>query len=356
MNMKSTVYLIETNSNSIQDRNSTLLKLIDKTDCFSAYQKNEIIPVKLTIGESTCTYNMQPELVKTVISGIKKKQANPFIFDTNVLYKGARTNAVDHMALAQNKGFAHSKIGAPFIIADGVLGLDGREFKINLNGENKKIRVPSFVGTLDSLLVLSHSTGHIISGYAGAIKNVAMGMASRPTKQIQHSSIKPAVAGSKCTSCGCCIGTCPVEAISWEKEKAYIDQSACIGCAECIVSCKFNAIGINWKEDPFVVAQRMVDIAKFILSKFKNKFFITFALDITKSCDCMSSKNEKIISRDIGILASSDALSIDKAAIDLINQKEDVFLKEQSHDIHQKMLKYASEKQLGSLEYDLIKM
>jgi len=350
--MKSDVYFIKVGE---KDRASGLLKLLQGTDPFSIYKKDEFIPLKITIGDRHCIYHTKPELVKLVIREIKKKSAKPFLFDTNVIYKGSRLNAIDHLTLAQNKGFAHSRVGAPFIIADGVFGQDGKEYEIN-SGHIKKIKVPSFVGMLDNLLALSHVTCHILAGYAGAIKNVGMGISCRPTKQVQHSALKPHVIEQNCTNCGCCIEICPVNAIRKDAKSGFIDQAKCIGCGECLCACKFDAIFINWNEDTNIFAKRIVDVAQFILSKFKNKFFINFAFDITKECDCISTKNEKLVSRDIGILASGDILALDKATVDLINKDEDIILKEKSQDSYKTMLEYAHEKGLGNLVYNLIEI
>lgn len=354
--MKSDVYLINTSDKDTQNRTAALLKLLHTIDPFSSYKKNVFIPLKLTIGDSQCIYHISPELVKLVVSEIRKQKARPFLFDTNVIYKGSRLNAIDHLTLVQNKGFAHSRVGAPFIIADGIFGQDGKEYKID-SEYIKKIKIPSFIGILDDLLVLSHATCHILSGYAGALKNIAMGMVSRPTKQAQHSSLKPHIIEQKCTSCGCCIEICPVGAISFlDSKKAYIDQAKCIGCGECLCACKFDAIFINWNEDVNIFAKRMIDVTGFILSKFKNKFFINFAFDITKECDCISTKNEKIIRKDIGILASKDIVALDKATVDLINEDEDLILKEKAQTTHNIMLEYAYKKGLGNLEYNLTRI
>ncbi len=353
--MKSDVYFIEVRANDLETRRDSLQKLLEKVNPFRDYRKDEFIPVKLTIGDSQCIYNIHPELVKIIISEIRKLKAKPFLFDTNVIYKGERMNAVDHLALAQSKGFGYTRVGAPFIIADGVFGQDGKEYAMD-SDYIKKIKIPSFIGSLDNLLVLSHATGHILSGYAGAIKNVAMGMSSRPTKQVQHSSLKPNVIEKKCTACLLCIRTCPCMAISLKKEKAFIDQSKCLGCGECLCACKFDAISINWSEDHDIFAKRLIEVANFILSKFKNKFFITFGFDITKECDCISTRDEKIFSEDIGIFASTDPLAIDKAMMDLINKDRDLFKETGLLDTHKTMFEYGYKKGLGSLDYNLIEL
>lgn len=353
--MKSDVYFIKVDSTGPGQRVLVLKRLLEATEPFSGYKKDEFIPIKLTVGDSTCIYNLSPELVKLIVSEIKKKEAKPFLFDTCVIYKGQRQNAVDHLNLIQYKGFGQAKIGAPFIIADGLFGRDGKEFSINSPVINK-IKVPTFIGMLDSLVVLSHPTGHIVSGYAGAIKNVAMGMACRPTKQAEHSSLKPLVIEKNCTACGCCITLCPVGAISLKNKKAFIDQKLCLGCGECLCACKFEAIFINWQEDSHIFCRRMVEVADFILAKFKNKFFLNFALDITKDCDCISTKDDQMIAGNLGILASSDIVSLDKATTDLANKNKKSDFLSDTKKIYEAMFEYAAKKGLGKLEYNLINL
>jgi len=354
--VKSDVFFVKLESSEAKARIEAMKRMISAVGYFFKFEKDEFVPVKLTIGDSPCVYYISPELVKLVTGAIKQQQAKPFLFDTSVIYKGQRQNAVDHLNLAQEKGFGHAQTEVPFIVADGVFGQDGREFQIEGN-EIERIKIPSFIGMVDSLVVLSHATGHIVSGYGGAIKNVAMGMSCRPTKQVQHSSLKPSVVARKCISCGCCVAICPVNAISLKNEKtACIDQKVCIGCGECLCACKFDAIYINWHEEPEVFCRRMVDVAKFILSKFKNKFYFNFALDITKECDCISARDEQMISEDIGILASRDILSLDKATVDLaLLNKKSPYLDEK-RKIYEGMFDYAAGKSLGNLDYNLVKL
>ena len=337
----------------IKEQLAALERVLAAANPFSMYTADELVPVKITVGDSQCVYHVRPELVRTVIGLLKEKKTRPFLFDTNVIYKGERTNAVDHMMLAVSKGFGPTKVHAPFIVADGLLGQDGKEYRLE-GGHISTVRVPSFVGMLESLVVLSHVTGHIASGYAGALKNVAMGMACRPTKQVQHSSLKPHVISAKCTACGACLRICPAAAISWKDSRAAIEPSKCVGCAECLCACKFYAIFLNWHEDTDIFCQRMVEVAEFILAKFKRKFYINFALDITKECDCISTKDEEIIAHDIGILASDDPVALDKATYDLANKDGDVFVKAQGRGEYHGMLEYAAKRNVGSLEYELV--
>lgn len=353
--MKKDVFFAPMPDASNEAKLKALEALIAAARPFAGYKSNELVPVKITLGDTKSVHHVDPESVRLIISVIKETKAKPFLFDTNVIYKGSRENAVDHLTLAQNKGFGHVKVGAPFIIADGLIGYDGKD--VETGGQFiKKIKIPSFIGMLDNLVVISHVTGHILSGYAGAIKNVAMGMASKPTKQVEHSSIKPSVIFLKCVACGLCVKICPANAISIKMGKACVDQEKCVGCGECLCACKFSAIKVNWSEDNDVFVKRMVETAKTILSGFKNPFFINFACGITKECDCISDKSDKIISKDLGILASADPVSLDKATADLMTEQKDIFKDENLSQSYITMLKYAESFGLGSLDYTLRKI
>lgn len=48
----------------------------------------------------------------------------------------------------------------------------------------------------------------------------------------------------KCTACGTCVDTCPVEAITL-KEKATVDKENCIDCGTCVDECPEGAISLD---------------------------------------------------------------------------------------------------------------
>lgn len=353
--MKSDVYFAKIDPNNKNGRLSALKSILANAGDFVKFGKDEIVPIKLTIGDQECVYHIPPVAVSEVVAFVKSKGAKPFLFDTCVIYKGSRQNAVDHMNLAEAKGFGAAETGAPFIIADGLLGQDGAYHETEA-GHIKKARLPSFIGMLDSLIVLSHATGHIVSGYAGAVKNVAMGMSCRPTKQVQHSSVKPSVKTAKCASCGLCIKICPASAISLKNGKAFIDGKKCLGCGECLCACKFDAISVNWAEDPLIFSRRMAEVAKLILGKFKNKFFINFAFDITRECDCISNKSEKMISAENAIFASFDPLALDKATADASYEKRTDPYLEKTKYVYEELFDHGYKIGLGNAKYDLIKI
>jgi len=61
----------------------------------------------------------------------------------------------------------------------------------------------------------------------------------------------PWVEQEKCVGCGVCISSCPVDAISMEKDKATINQDECTFCAKCFSACPQEAIRPN-SENPLL--------------------------------------------------------------------------------------------------------
>jgi hypothetical protein len=338
-----------------QTRAVCLKTLLNRIDTYlSEFKKDSFVGIKMTVGDEKSTGYIKPEIVRILVENLKDRGAKPFVFDTNVIYTGQRQNAIDHLNLAYRKGFTPDNLGCPYIIADSVFGTDSRIIKVDFKNI-KEIRVPSLVEVLEDLIVLTHITGHIMSGYAGSIKNVGMGMASRAGKQIQHSSLKPVINVENCTMCGCCIMMCPVSAISEVSGKVFINSDVCIGCCECISACKFDAVNINWHEDVDIFVERMAEYACGILSKIKRKVFINFAFDITEECDCISGDDPRIAG-DTGIFASKDILAIDKACFDMLAGDKDIFSKSGKIEAHQHQFKYAKEVGLGKLDYKLIEL
>jgi uncharacterized protein len=106
------------------------------------------------------------------------------------------------------------------------------------------------------------------------------------------------------------------------------------------------------------VQEKMVEYSLAVLKDKKNKAgFINFAIKINKECDCWGMENPRI-APDVGILASADPVSIDKASFDLVNKAcgRDIFKQSHPDQNGLKHLKYAQEIGLGNLDYELIEL
>ncbi len=294
-------------------------KLLLKTEFLQQVAEKDLVAVKTHFGEYGNLAFIPPQVLKVIVDMIKERKGRPFITDANTLYRGSRSNAVDHLNNAIMNGFVMEAAGAPVIIADGLKGDDYAI--VSAKGKHfNEVRIASAIHGADAVIAMSHVKGHELYGLGGAIKNIAMGCAPPSGKQTIHSDLKPKVKESLCTACMTCIRRCPADAISLnEKKKAYINQDMCISCGECTVLCPYDAIPVVWKTDHTPLHERTAEYAHGILSSKPGKWvFINYIMNVSPQCDCYYWNDAPII-QNIGILASTDPVAIDRASADLVN-------------------------------------
>lgn len=331
--------------------------------------KDELVAVKLHFGEKGGTAFIHPVLVRQVVDRVKEAGGKPFLTDTNTLYVGTRANSVDHIQTALENGFSYATVNAPIIIADGLFGKNYVEIPLNGNHFDS-VKIGSDIANADGMIVMSHTKGHIVTGFGGTIKNLGMGCGNRGGKQMMHSSLKPKVAEQGCKACNTCLKWCPADAILIvDKKKAEIDHAKCIGCGECTVVCPTKAIKIQWKSETVDVQERMAEYAWGAVKEKQGKVgFFNFVMNVTPDCDCNSWSDAYIVN-DVGILASTDPVAIDQAAIDLINAQAglrgtrleknlepgaDKFKGVYPETDHEAQLRHAEKLGMGSREYELV--
>ena len=354
--MKPKVYFIPASSSeSLDSIHKKILALFQQVNFNACFEPKDFVAIKIHFGEEGNTTHIPAEFCIPLIEEIKKNGGKPFFTETCVLYRSKRSDAVNHLLLAQKHGFTPEKCGAPVIIADGLRG--SNEIEVKIPGKLfKKVSIATDAMTANALLVLTHVTGHIASGIGGAIKNLGMGLASRKGKLRQHSSMKPRIEIAKCTGCGQCIIWCPENAISMNGTVAVINEKICIGCGECLTVCNFDAVKYNWKTSNVDLQRRMTEHALGAVIQKRDKIVcINFLMNITKDCDCMSGIQKPAI-KDIGIVASKDPVAIDKASLDLVEQFSGKSLVSQSYSSIDPtvQLVHGEEIGLGSMSYELV--
>lgn len=333
-------------------------RLLKKSAILDKISKDEFAGIKLHFGEEGNTGHISPELVRHVVNAVAGRTKRAFLTDSNVLYKQSRrTNSVDHLNLAHEHGFNITGMGVPVMIADGLLGRNFVEVPIKKK-HFSSVKIAYEISQCDRLVVLTHITGHILTGFAGAIKNLGMGCASRRGKYEQHAGIVPEVKAEFCVGCGLCAEHCPADAITLKEAKAEIAKDRCIGCGECIIVCRTEAIETAWSERLEKLQEKMVEYAYGAVSAVKKPpIYLNFLIKVTGNCDCLA-QDEKAIVHDAGILASDDPVSIDKASADILSDigKLDIF-KAQRPDIDwTAQLRYAQDIGLGTMDYTLEKI
>jgi uncharacterized Fe-S center protein len=305
-----------TNNEPINSVSSKLKTVFQQADFTSLIKKDDFVAVKLHMGEEKKKSSILPLYVRTVVDLIKKQTNRVFLTDSNVLYESPRDNAVEHLILAGKNGFSFEQIGCPIIIADGLVG----ESQTEVLSGYRRFYLAGLVKRVDVIIALSHCTGHLLTGYGGAIKNIGMGFASRGGKLDQHSGIKPEIVFDECKGCKTCITYCPAKAIEIKNKKSYIIEKECFGCGECLAICPHSAVKVDkWHSGSDELQKKMALYCGEIL-KDKKACFINFATSITKNCDCIDEREKPLVD-DVGILSSFDPVAVDRASIDLINQK-----------------------------------
>ena len=215
------------------------------------------VGVKMSTGESERSNYLRPELIADLIHRV-----NGTIVECNTAYGGSRSSTAMHRQQAKDNGLLEvaeldilDEEGSMEIpIEDGV--------RINVD------YVGSHFANYDSFLVLTHFKGHAMAGFGGAIKNISIGFGSSMGKVWIHSG------GTK------------------------------------------KSGGIWGEQDPFLEA--MADAAKGVDAYMgDNILYISVMNRLSVDCDCDGNPAEPDM-HDIGILASTDPLAIDQAAIDLV--------------------------------------
>lgn len=300
----------------IKQRCNAIQKAYDALNAQDVISENELVAIKVHVGEQGNTTHMQPELIKVVVDRIKEKGGLAFLTETSTLYKSQRDNAVKHIMLANSHGFTIEKTGAPFILVDGLIG--NFEKEVRIDGELfESVNVAGDIINASSMIVFGHATGHVAAGFGAAVKTLGMGLASRKGKLKQHSSMKLEIVPQTCRFCKKCIKWCPQSAIVEDHKKARIIPDKCIGCGECLVVCRFDSVKFNWSAESGFMQKSMAEHALGAIKNIRDKCcFFNILLDMTKDCDCFGVVQEKIIP-DIGILASKDPVAVDKATLDI---------------------------------------
>lgn len=329
--------------------------------------ERDFVALKIHFGEPGNTAFIPPYYVRPIVDCVRDAGGNPFLTDSNTIYHGKRSNAVDHIMTAHRHGFLPSVVGAPVIIADGLRGRDYVKVRVDLK-HFKEVNIASAALGSEVIIGITHFKGHLLAGFGGTIKNMGMGFASRSGKQMQHSDVKPEVDPSRCRACFECMSVCPARAIIERNRRAYIVRNRCIGCAECTATCRFGAIAVQWRTEARTFLEKMVEYAYGVLKDRLDRCgFYNFVINVTPECDCLAWSDRPIVN-DLGILASRDPVAIDQASADLVNSASGLVnsalsspdVDDKFRDLHnvpwEVQLEYAEELGLGERKYTLVEI
>ena len=257
------------------------------------------VAVKLHSGEMGNQNFIRPEMWKDVIEEVGGRAV-----ECNTAYSGARNTTRKHYSLLR----AHGWLDAFLVDILDCVGPDitleipeGKMIKKNYVGRNME--------NYDSMLVLSHFKGHPMGGYGGALKQLSIGLASSFGKAYIHGAGEP--------------------------EKKWTAE-----------------------HDSFLLS--MADAARSVVDYFDKKIvYINVMMNMSVDCDCCSVAEDPCM-KDIGILASTDPVAIDKACLDLVYASNDpgrdhLIERIESRNGHL-TVKAAEELGIGTTDYELVEI
>lgn len=295
-----------------QSRIGAVKDLVEKSGILSKIEKDDMVAIKLHVGELGNPYHVQPIIVRTLVDCIREKGGNPFLTDTTSYYVYKRHNALDHISTAIAHGFGYENVGAPFIVADG-LGFSPGHL-VQGHGVVKEVHMAEIFSEASFLLVFSHCKGHALTGFGGALKNVGMGCATKRTKFDQHRAVGYSIDEEKCIGCGKCNDACPLRLPQVVEGKAKMDSDRCMRCPMCRDSCPKGAITLV---ELTQLQKAVASVSAAVLGTFEKKAFLSAAMSISLHCDCMDAPGG-LIAPDIGYFASTDPVAVDRAFLDAV--------------------------------------
>ena len=281
-------------------------------------EKKDKVAVKMHLGFNDGYQTVPVFFVRRIVEAIKKRGGYPFVTDnpTSVY------NAV-------NRGYTQETCGCPIIPIAGVK--DGYTTPVDVN--YRGIDTLELAGALkdaDVLVDLSHAKGHGACGYGGAIKNLALGGYSGPTRwrKIHGASGldeywdkakgNPELAKKL-------VESCPYGALSYDEKKDdlrrnYHDCHQCMTCLQ--VDGGLGAVKLP--RESYTAFNEMMAIAtNEVLKTFEpaKVMYINFLTQITIYCDCMGLGQPPFVN-DIGVVGSKDIVAVETATLDLIKKEE----------------------------------
>ncbi|MDR3220739.1 MAG: DUF362 domain-containing protein [Candidatus Accumulibacter sp.] len=251
--------------------------------------------IKLHTGEAGGPDIIPREWVKAFMADVP----NSAIVECNVLYSSPRQTTAGHRKVLETNGWSFSPVD--------ILDADG-DVNLPIAGGKwlKEVAVGKNLLNYDSMLVLTHFKGHTMGGFGGSLKNIAIGCASGKTgkKQLHSEGSQPWAGGS------------------------------------------------NFME-------RMVEGGKAVTDHFGSRItYINVLRSMSVDCDCAGTSAAAPTAPDLGILASTDILAVDRASVDMVYALPEA----QRHDLMERIesrgglrqLEYMKIMNMGVDQYELI--
>jgi uncharacterized Fe-S center protein len=301
--MTSEVYFAQRRATSGGGLLDKIEQLFETAGFAQAIAEGDLVALKTCFGERGNTTHVRPEILKRLIRKARQRRAIPFVTDTGALGLGPRSNATTHLMIATEHGFTEATLGAPVMIADGLMGHDHVPVRIAARHLDT-VPVASALWGAQALIVVNHVTAEPDLGLAGALHHLGLRSVTRAGRPF----LTHAATAERCAACGSCLLTvgAPPETIPILPEPP---AQACLAC--CDDEARLGA--------PLAPAERQERLAEACLAALQGKeqkaCFFNIMLDVTPEGDDAPFSDAPVIA-DVGVLASRDPVALDQATLD----------------------------------------
>lgn len=312
----SKVYFTDLRTTPGNDLLTKLERLVRRAGIADIDFRDKFTAIKIHFGEPGNLAYIRPNYAARIVDITRGLGAKVFLTDSNTLYSGGRSNAVDHLHAAMDNGFNPISAHCNVIIADGLKGTEYREIPVSCAEYCPNPKIGTAIADADLIISMNHFKGHEQTGFGGALKNLGMGSASVGGKLELHSSSQPVIDAASCIGCRICEKYCRHEAITVTDRKAHIDYSKCVGCGQCVAVCQHNGAVVKDYDTSETLNYKIAEYALAVVQG-KPNFHISFIMNVSPNCDCWN-HNDAAIVPDLGIAASFDPVALDCACADLV--------------------------------------
>ncbi len=281
-------------------------QLFETAGFSQAIAEGDLVAIKTCFGERGNTTHVRPEILKRIIRKTRQRRGVPFVTDTGALGIGPRSNAATHLMTATEHGFTEATLGAPVMMADGLMGHD--HVPVRIAGRHlDTVPIASALWGSQVLIVVNHVTVTPVTALSGAIHHLGLLSVTRAGRPfLTHATVS-----ERCAACGSCLvgASAPHAPILLEAP-----SQACLNC--CDDDAQLGA--------PLSPSEQQERIAEACLAALQGKAqkacFFNIMLDVTPEGDDAPFSDAPVIA-DVGVLASRDPVALDQATLDFFSMQ-----------------------------------
>ena len=119
---KAKVYFSDLRTSPTSNLLDKMERLLKRAGIGQLPLKDSFTAIKIHFGEPGNLAYIRPNYAARLANLLRSYGAKPFLTDSNTLYSGRRSNAVDHLESAMENGFNPISAQCQVIIADGLKG------------------------------------------------------------------------------------------------------------------------------------------------------------------------------------------------------------------------------------------